>query len=65
MPWTPRDAYRHTRKASTPDLQTRWAATANAVLERTGDEAQAIRIANDAISKRKPRRKRPSTTKAT
>jgi hypothetical protein len=46
MPWTARDAYRHTKKASTPDSQNKWAKTANAVLEQSGDEGKAVRVAN-------------------
>jgi len=62
MPWTARDAYRHTKKASTPGLQRQWAHVANSELERTGDEALAIRAANSVVGKgnnSKPRRKVP------
>lgn len=52
MPWTPRDAGKHTKKASGQKARRQWSATANAVLRRTGDDAQAIRAANAAISKR-------------
>ena len=51
MPWTPRDAYRHTKKASTPNAQKQWAHVANSALERTGDEALAIREANAVVSR--------------
>lgn len=51
MPWTARDAYRHTKAASTPDLQRQWAHVANSELERTGDEALAIRAANGVVGK--------------
>lgn len=51
MPWTPRDAYRHTKSASTPELQRQWAHVANSELERTGDEALAIRAANSVVGK--------------
>lgn len=51
MPWTSRDAYRHTKKASTPNLQRMWSHVANSVLEKTGDEARAIREANAAVSR--------------
>jgi hypothetical protein len=54
MPWTPKDAYKHNKAANTPGAQAQWAAVANSVLNKTGDEAQAIREANAAISKRKP-----------
>lgn len=51
MPWTPRDAYRHTKTASTPLLQRQWAHVANSALERTGDEARAIREANAVVAR--------------
>jgi hypothetical protein len=49
MPWTARDAYRHTKKASTPKLQSQWSAVANSVLNSGADEASAIRQANAAV----------------
>ncbi len=60
MPWTARDAYRHTKKASTPHLQSQWSKVANSALEGGADEASAIRQANAAVSKDggKPKRKR-------
>lgn len=51
MPWTPRDAYRHTKKASTPNTQRQWAHVANSILESSGDEARAIREANAVIAR--------------
>lgn len=60
MPWTPKDAYSHNKKASTPAAQAQWAAVANQVLSDTGDEARAIREANAAISRRKDRRDKPT-----
>lgn len=51
MPWTPKDALKHTKKANTPALQDQWAAVANNVLARTGDEAKAIRQANATIDR--------------
>jgi uncharacterized protein YdaT len=60
MPWTARDAYRHTKKASTPGAQSKWAKTANSVLEQSGDEAKAIRIANSVVENAsKTQKKRP------
>lgn len=50
MPWQPGDAKKHTKKADTPNEQRKWSATANAVLKRTGDEGQAIRIANARVT---------------
>jgi uncharacterized protein YdaT len=59
MPWSQRDAYRHTKKASSPHLQRQWASVANSVLEKGGDEARAIREANSVVARddSKPRRK--------
>ena len=51
MPWTANEAERHTHKASTPALQELWAKIANESLERTGDEARAIREANAVVSR--------------
>lgn len=51
MPWTASDAERHTHKATTPALQALWAKIANETLERTGDEARAIREANAVIAR--------------
>ena len=45
MSWTPDDAERHTRKATTEELKQLWAKVANESLERTGDEGRAIREA--------------------
>lgn len=53
MPWTAKDAKSKTKKASTPTKKRQWAATANAVLKKTGGDAQAIRIANAAVKRRK------------
>ena len=51
MPWTPDDAERHTRKATTCLLQELWAKVANECLERTGDEGRAIREANAVVAR--------------
>jgi len=51
MPWTPDEAERHTRKATTRELQGLWAKVANETLERTGDEGRAIREANAVIAR--------------
>jgi len=48
MPWQTKQAKKHNKKAVGPKAK-QWAATANAVLEKTGDDAKAIRIANAAI----------------
>jgi hypothetical protein len=51
MPWTSKDAEGHTHKADTRDLQDLWAKVANETLERTGDEARAIREANAVVAR--------------
>ncbi len=57
MPWGPGDAKSKTKKANTPKRKRQWAATADAVLAKTGDEGKAIRIANAAVKKRAKKRK--------
>lgn len=51
LPWTSRDARKHTHKASTPKKKRQFAAVANKVLAESGDEGKAIRIANAAVKK--------------
>jgi len=51
-PWTLKDAIGKTKKASTPAKKKQWAATANAVLKKTGDDAKAIKIANAAVKRK-------------
>lgn len=53
MPWGPKDAVKHTKKATTTVAQRQWADVANGVLKRTGDEARAIRSANATVGRRK------------
>jgi hypothetical protein len=51
MPWTSDDAERHTHRAATLELQELWTKVANETLERTGDEARAIREANAVVAR--------------
>ena len=51
MPWNPSDAGRHTHKADTPAKRRQWSDVANDVLDRTGDDAKAVRAANAAVSR--------------
>jgi hypothetical protein len=51
MPWKPSEAKGKTHKAKSPADKKKWAATANAVLEKSGNDGKAIRIANAAVSK--------------
>lgn len=50
MPWTPQDGpSRHTKKADTAPTRKQWSDIANKVLEESGDEGKAIRIANAQV----------------
>lgn len=49
MPFSASDAKRHTHRANTSRRRRVWASVANEVLDRTGDDAQAVRQANAAI----------------
>lgn len=51
MPWTPADATRHTKKATTPRLKRAWASAANQHLQETGDEGASVRIGNGVVNK--------------
>jgi len=51
MPWKSSDAKRHTKKATTPRKKRQFAKVANKVLEESGDEGKAIRIANAAVKR--------------
>jgi len=44
-----------TKKATTPEKASKWSKIANAVLGKTGDDSQAIRIANASL-KAKPQK---------
>jgi hypothetical protein len=50
MPWTSKDAEKHTHKANTSDLQELWARIANERLDKTNDEGRAIREANAVVA---------------
>lgn len=53
MPWTPSDATKHTKKATSATSKRQWRDVANAVLKKTGDEGRAVREANAAVAKRR------------
>lgn len=53
MPWTAADASKKDKKANSPKKRKQWAAVANSVLDKTGDEGKAIKTANAVIKKRK------------
>jgi hypothetical protein len=49
MPWTPDQATEHTHLADTPRRKRMFAHVANQELERTGDDGEAVRIANGVL----------------
>lgn len=49
MPWSAKDATKHTKKAAGKGAT--WSKVANEVLAKSGDEGKAIRIANSVIGK--------------
>jgi len=53
MPWTPKDAHRHTHKASSPKKARQWAHVADSALERGASEASAIKQANAVVKRNK------------
>jgi hypothetical protein len=52
MPWTPKDATRHTKKATSGIAKRQWSDVADSVLRSSGDEGRAVREANAAVAKR-------------
>lgn len=53
MPWTPKDATSHTKKARSPKAKRQWRDVADSVLAKTGNEGRAIREANAVVARRK------------
>lgn len=61
MPWSPKDAARHTRKATSGKSKRQWSQVANSMLDRGYSEGRAVRAANAAVRKsRRSRRSRRS-----
>jgi hypothetical protein len=56
--WTSRDAQRHTRKARSAKAKRAFAAAANSVLDKTGDEGRAVAAGNAAVNKSNAKSKR-------
>lgn len=56
MPWTSRDAKRHTKKANTNKKKRQWSHVADSALSRGASEASAIRQAN-AVAKRSTKKR--------
>ncbi len=52
MPWTAKDATRHTKKAQSPAAKRQWKKVANSVLAKTGNEGRAVASANAAVNRR-------------
>jgi hypothetical protein len=52
VPWQPRDAKRHTKKADTPKEQRMWSKIANDMLAGGASEGKAIRVASGVVKKR-------------
>ncbi len=61
MPWKPKDAKRHTKKAKSSKRKRQWAHVADSVLKRTGDEGAAVRAANGVVKKSENKRKASSS----
>lgn len=51
MPWSAKDSKSKTHLADTPRRKELWASVANAELQRHGNDAIAIRVANSVIRK--------------
>lgn len=52
MPWSSKDAVRHTKSARTPKARRQWSKVANSILASTGDEGRAVRGANAVVGRR-------------
>ena len=53
MPWEPKDAKRHTKKATSAKRQRQWSHVANSELERGLSEGAAIAAANSVVKRNK------------
>lgn len=54
MPWSKDDGpARHTKKAKSAGARKQWAAVANNVLSKSGDEGRAVREANAVVARRR------------
>jgi hypothetical protein len=53
MPWDASDAKSHNKAAKTPKEKRQWSDVANSVLDRTGDDGEAVRIANGVLKRRR------------
>jgi len=57
MPWSPKDAKKHDKDATTSKKQKQWASVANSTLKKTGDEGRAVRAASSAVKPSKKGKK--------
>jgi len=53
MPWQPKDATRHTKKASTEKKRRQWAHVSNKALASGASEESAIRQADAVVARNK------------
>lgn len=53
MPWSGKDALKHTKAAKSKEDRRLWNAVANRILKDSGDEGKAVRIANSQVRKGK------------
>jgi hypothetical protein len=53
MPWKPKEAKGHTKKASSGILQRQWSDVANSMLKAGKSEASAIKGANAVVARHK------------
>ena len=53
MPWSSKDATRHTKKAQSAKSKSQWAKVANKALQSGDSEGSAIRQANAAVKARR------------
>jgi uncharacterized protein YdaT len=51
MPWTIKDVTKHNSKITSPHAKEVWVKIANKILDESGDEERAIRIANSQANK--------------
>ena len=58
MPWKPKDALKHTKKATSGILQRQFADVANSMLKSGKSEAAAIKGANSVVAKHKAKMKK-------
>jgi hypothetical protein len=58
MPWQPKSAKGHTKKATSGILQRQWSDVANSMLKSGKSEASAIKGANSVVARTKAKAKK-------